>query len=469
MKPNIVLIVVDQMRSDCMGIVGNPIIETPYLDTLASQGGLFTSAYSAVPTCIAARAALMTGLSQKTHGRVGYQDRVPWDYQHYMAGELANAGYHTQCVGKMHVHPSRLLCGYHNVVLHDGYLHSYRSMGATAGENQFICDDYLTWLRDKKGINADIIDTGLECNSRVARPWLYEEQLHPTNWAVSESIDFLRRKDPTKPFFLTMSLVRPHSPLDPPQYYFDMYQDQDVPMPLMGDWAEKDDTTGEGLRYNCRSGIVPEKDIKKARAAYYGCITHIDHQIGRFLQALHDHDALDNTVILFTSDHGDLLGDHNLYRKSLPYKGSAAIPLVVHDSGNSLGIRQGAQINQVVELRDIMPTLLDIAGADIPVTVEGQSLLPLLRGQSHPWREYLHGEHICDDLSNHWIATENDKYVWFSRTGREQYFDLDSDPDELHNLAGQESRSKRIAYLRSLLAHELVGREDGGKLQLCQP
>ena len=460
-KPNILLIVTDQMRADCMGIAGNPVIETPYLDTMAGKGFMFTNAYSATPSCIPARAALMTGMSQKTHGRVGYQDGVPWKYEHYMAGELAKAGYHTQCVGKMHVHPSRSLLGYHNIALHDGYLHYYRSSGTTAQENQFICDDYMQWLRERKGINADTIDTGPECNSWVARTWIYEEQFHPTNWVVDQSMDFLRRKDPSKPFFLTMSFVRPHSPLDPPEYYYNLYQDKDIPMPLMGGWADTEDKNREGIAYNNSRGIVDAKAVKKARAAYYGCITHIDHQIGRFLQALSDHDSLNNTIILFTSDHGDMLGDHNLYRKSLPYRGSASIPFFIYDPGNLLKLTPGKQINKLAELRDVMPTLLSIAGASIPGDVEGKSLLPLLKGENTGWREYIHGEHTAGDNSNHYIVTEKDKYIWFSRSNREQYFDLEKDPDELCDAINEANYSERIGYLRKQLVRELADREEG--------
>ena len=460
MKPNILLIVTDQMRCDSMGIAGNPVIETPHLDNMAARGAYFENAYSAAPTCIPARAALFTGMSQSSHGRVGYQDRVPWEYENYLAGVLADGGYHTQCVGKMHVHPPRSLCGFHNISLHDGYLHAYRDMETAAGENQYLNDDYLYWLKGKIGIQADAIDTGLECNSWVARPWIYDEHLHPTNWVVTEPIDFLRKKDPTKPFFLTMSFVRPHSPLDPPQYYFDMYQGK-ANAPLMGDWAETEDVNNEGLIYNTLRGKVDEKQLQRARAAYYGCITHIDHQIGRFMRAMFDYNALQNTIILFTSDHGDLLGDHNLFRKSLPYKGSAGVPFIVYDPGNHLKIKPGTRVSEVVELRDIMPTLLDIAGVDIPETVDGKSVLPLIKGDDKEWREYIHGGHTQGMDTNQFIVTKKDKYIWFAKTGREQYFDLENDPDELCNLIGSDNCQERIAYLREMLVKELAGREDG--------
>jgi arylsulfatase A-like enzyme len=313
-----------------------------------------------------------------------------------------------------------------------------------------MCDDYMTWLRERQGIHADTIDTGLECNSMVARPWIYEEYLHPTNWVVDQSINFLQRKDPSKPFFLMMSFVRPHSPLDPPKYYFDMYQDKDIPEPLMGDWADTE-----------ARDIVDKKMLKKARAAYCGCITHIDHQIGRFMQSMSDNDVLRNTIIVFTADHGDMLGDHNLYRKALPYKGSVSIPFLVYDQGNLLEIKSGVRLNQLVELRDIMPSLLDIASAEIPCKVEGKSVVPLLRGENTPWREYIHGEHTWMEKSSQFIVTEKDKYIWFCTTGREQYFDLENDPGELHDLIKDSGKGQRIAYLRKLLVKELDGREEG--------
>jgi arylsulfatase A-like enzyme len=403
----------------------------------------------------------MTGLSQRSHGRVGYQDRVEWNYEHFLAGELAQAGYHTQCVGKMHVHPARSLCGFHNVVLHDGYLHTSRNKNTPANENWFNTDDYLPWLREKLGFNGDIIDTGLDCNSWVARPWIYPEHTHPTNWVVDQSIDFLRRRDPGKPFFLMMSFVRPHSPLDPPQYYYDMYINQDMPEPPMGDWADAEDEGKNGLAYNGIRGKLTGIALKRARAAYYGCITHIDHQIGRFLQAMFDDNVMNNTIILFTSDHGDMMGDHNCVRKSLPYEGSAHVPFIVYDPGNHLGLKNGSVVNSVVELRDIMPTLLEIANAEVPKEVEGQSVLPLAKGEDTPWREYLHGEHQYGYFSNHYIVTEKDKYVWYSQTGMEQYFNQEEDPQELHNAAEDAKYKERVGTLRNSLIKELTGREEG--------
>lgn len=461
MKPNIVLMMVDQMRGDCLGVDGNEFIETPNLDMMATEGYNFENAYTAVPSCIASRAAILTGMSQKSHGRVGYEDGVSWNYENTIASEFSKAGYHTQCIGKMHVYPERNLCGFHNIMLHDGYLHFARNKEGKASTQIEQCDDYLKWFREKKGHNVDLIDIGLDCNSWVSRPWGYEENLHPTNWVVNESIDFLRRRDPSKPFFLKMSFVRPHSPLDPPKFYFDMYKDEDLPDPLMGDWANKDDEENRGKDINCVKGIINKKALKRAKAAYYGSITHIDHQIGRFLIALSEYGELNNTIFLFVSDHGDMMGDHNWFRKGIPYEGSARVPFFIYDPGNLLKGKKGKVFDEVLELRDIMPTLLDFANISIPDTVEGLSLKDLIEERDFTWREYIHGEHSFGEDSNHYIVTKKDKFLWFSQSGEEQYFDLEKDPKELTNLINSEEYKERIDYLRKILIRELEGREEG--------
>ena len=459
-RPNILLIMVDQFRGDCLGISGHPDVKTPNLDTLATNGVNFMKAYSACPTCIPARAALFTGMSQKKHGRVGYRDAVPWEYPHMLAGELTEAGYYTQAVGKMHVYPLRNNCGFHNVELHDGYLEHFRKPHLPYYEHQTVADDYFYWLKDQKGLMADVSDSGMECNSWMARPWQYEEELHPTNWVVSRSIDFLRKRDRTKPFFLFQSFVRPHSPFDAPPCYFDMYNQMELTPPPIGDWA--DDTHKTIGRIHNNNYMSPDPElVRQAQVGYYACITHLDHQIGRFMQALAEDNVLHNTFIVFVADHGELMGDHHLFRKSVPYEGSARIPLVIRPH-SGFDVKRGTTRNNVAELRDIMPTLLDIAGAEIPETVDGISLCDVLKAEETTLtREYLHGEHTYDKRSNHYIVTERDKYIWFSQSGREQYFDLVNDPQELEDKINESDCSERINMLRKWLIAELDGRPEG--------
>lgn len=451
-QPNILLIMTDQMRGDCMGTAGHPDVKTPNLDHLAACGVRYTNAYTACPSCIPARCALHTGLKQEHHGRVGYQDRVPWQYPVTMAGALAKAGYYTQCVGKMHVHPLRNLMGFHNVELHDGYLHAYRNGNVPYVENQRIADDYFYWLKTQLGIDRDVTDMGLECNSFTARPWMYKERLHPTNWVTDRSIDFLRRRDRSMPFFLMASYLRPHPPFDAPEYFFSMYRDMELTPPPIGDWADADRLRRLGRFTDADTGSCDPELMRQARIGYYACISHLDNQIGRLLDALRDDGCHQDTVILFTSDHGELLGDHHTFRKTRPYQGSIHIPLLM---ARVPGIKPGSVSDRLTELRDILPTLTELAGVDTPEGVDGVSLL------QDPDREYLHGEHSGGDLGNHYIVTKTDKYCWFTQSGREQYFRLDKDPKELHDAIEEPDCQERIAHLRSLLIQELTGREEG--------
>src|SRR5699024_6369916 len=143
---------------------------------------------------------------------------------------------------------------------------------------------------------------------------------------------------------------------------------------------------------------------KQEQYAYYALITHIDHKIGRFLMAMQEYGVYDDTVILFVSDHGELLGDHHLFRKSLPYEGSAKVPLILSDPGNYLHLDKNIQLDAITELRDIMPTLLDVANVEIPSTVEGESLLRLWKQEETEWRDYIHGEHEYGEESFHYIT-----------------------------------------------------------------
>lgn len=454
---------VDQMRADCLSILDHAIVDTPNLDQLARDGALFNNAYAATPSCVPARASVLTGMSQESTGRVGYEDKIPWNYEHTMPGEFAKAGYHTQCVGKMHTYPTRNLCGFHNIVLHDGYMHYNRFKHTTKTVDSFDqTDDYLPWLREKAGSHLDLTDLGLDCNSStVARPWELPEALHPTNWVTTQAIDFLRRRDPTKPFFLNMSFVRPHPPFDPPQVFYDMYRDLDLPEAPIGDWAITEDDRKAGFDPVTAKGMVPKRRLQQAQAAYYALITHIDYQIGRFLMAMQEYGVYDDTVILFVSDHGELLGDHHLFRKSMPYEGSAKVPLILSDPGNYLNLDKNIQLDQVAELRDIMPTLLDVANINIPSTVDGKSLLTLWKGEEKSWRDYIHGEHEYGEESFHYITDGKEKYIWFSQTGKEQFFDLEEDPKEVVNLADNETYQARMEVRRKQLIHELTGSEEG--------
>jgi len=460
---NVILICVDEWRGDCLSAVGHPHVETPHLDELARQGVLFSKGYSATPTCVPARVALFTGQSQEAHGRVGYDEGVPFDGAHpvTLQGEFNRAGYHTQAIGKMHVWPERSRIGFDEVILHDGFLHHAR--GTHNRQFEFF-DDYVPWLRRQPGQtpDADYFDHGVSCNSVVTRAWDKEERLHPTNWLGTQTIEWLFRRDPTKPFFLYLSFHRPHAPYDPPQWALDQYMALPDFEPVEGDWEHHWDEFRRDGDYQAAYGHLPDRIVHRARAGYYGLMAQIDLQVNKIREALVEFDVYDNTIVAFTSDHGEMMGDHHMFRKGLGYEGSAHIPFIISDAPCNGRATRGAVVNQVVELRDIMPTLLDLAGVPIPESVDGTSLAPYLRGAVPTQiRTHLHGEHVYFDQSLQWVTDGNVKYMWGSAKGIEELFDLREDPEERRNLAPLPEYAQLLTTWRARLVDALAGREEG--------
>jgi arylsulfatase A-like enzyme len=203
--------------------------------------------------------------------------------------------------------------------------------------------------------------------------------------------------------------------------------------------------------------------MHRCRAGYYGQINQVDDQVGRLLQYLKIQGLMANTLILFTSDHGEMLGDHRMFRKTFAYEGSSRIPMLVRPPV-SMGLKRGITIDAPVGLQDVMPTILDAAGVPVPEGVTGRSLLSLLRDDAPAWRDVLHGEHAGQyayEHGMHYLVDDHTKYVWYSQTGREHLFDLDADPHELCDLALQPSAGARLTPWRQRLAQQLRHRPEG--------
>lgn len=467
-KPNVLLIMADQMRGDCMGCAGHPAVETPWLDMLASEGTRFANAYTASPSCVPARATLMTGMNQWHTGILGMgsgMKQISSHYAHTLPGELANAGYHTKGVGKMHFSPMRALNGFHATEVDE----------SSRSDNELIKSDYRIWFDETAPAGLGYRDHGVDFNSWMARPSHLPEYLTPTHWTASRAVDFLAKRDPEKPFFLKCSFARPHSPYDPPQVYYDMYiNNPDIPKPYVGEWC--DIYKNDGIHdVNAWWSPRSERETHRARAAYYGNITFIDHSIGRLIADLRRWKLYNDCWIIFTSDHGDMLGDHHLWRKTYAYEGSAHIPLIIRPPMKS-GYAHGQVIDRVTELRDIMPTILDMAGLQIPDTCDGRSLLPLMRGEDTPWREYIQGEHCAcysKTQENYYVTDGHKKFIWLDNLGVEQFFDLDNDPGECVNRIDSPAYLEDVEKWRGFLIQELNGRDCGlvkdGKLYKEDP
>lgn len=465
---NVILIMADQLRYDMIGRHGNSHISTPTLNQMIDQGVDFNHYYTATPTCIPARASLMSGLKQTNTGIVGYEEGADWNFPNLLGEVFSDRGYYAKAIGKLHVYPPRKLCGFHHVSLHDGYLHDARLYSKSVRETYERTDDYLIWLRNQGKTSMDLTDMGLDCNSWVAHPFNEEERLHPTNWVSQEGIDFLDQRDPSLPFFLTLSYARPHSPLDPPERYFNQYYNQlvDLPFPKIAAWAAELGFDHPVEKVDALTGRLSEHDMRRMLAGYYGSITHIDHQINRFLMKLQEHEELENSIILFISDHGDQLGEHALFRKGYPYQGSTHIPLIVYDPGENITAAENlrTEVDAIVEHRDILPSLVDMISGETLENVDGQSFLPLMKKdawESVEWRKSLHGEHVLGDYSNHFILKDSYKYIWYSQTGVEQFFHLTEDPNEMQDLIADDDYAEKIKELKTELIKELIDRPEG--------
>ena len=454
-KPNVWLIMTDQQRWDTLGCYGNETIETVNLDYFAANGTVFENGYTCTPSCIPARASLLTGQDPWHVGILGMgggQGSAQL-LENTLPESLAAAGYHTQCVGKMHVHPQRSLQGFHNTMLDES------SREVDPGFES----DYMKWFKANRPAECDRQDHGIDWNSWMSRPWHLPEYLHPTAWTSAESIRFLQRRDPTKPFFLKTSFARPHSPYDAPPYYFDLYDKKEIPEAAIGDWAHVHDVPRDAADPNAWHGRRKPEEVRRARAGYYGNINFIDHQIGCVRRYLNKIGALQNTLIMFVSDHGDMMGDHHLWRKTYAYEGSAHIPFLV-----SLPAAWKQEVQErstaPVCLQDVMPTILDACGVEIPETVDGKSVLGQMRGEETPWREFVHGEHTASyspDNAMQYLTDGNWKYIWYTRTGQEQLFDLQNDRYETENLAAQEAHAATLQEWRQKLVAALEPRQAG--------
>jgi arylsulfatase len=420
-KTNVLVIFTDQQRFDTICKAGYPHMITPNLDRLVEEGCNFANAYTSNPVCMAARHDLLTGLRAKDHGYyLNHRDQPIKDYGiPTVARIFSEHGYRTAAIGKMHFQPFRMHHGYSEMILMEEIPRRRQD------------DQYASFLREQglgdiqniHGVRANLYYT-LQ-NSQM------DEMHHPNHWVADRAIDWLERNGDNN-FFLFCSWIHPHPPWATPKEFQGLYKDRDIPVPApvarsypytesFSEWHGDDDT--------------PE-EIRSAQEAYYSCITHVDHHIGRILDYLEANQKLDQTLIIFTSDHGEMLYDRGLHQKSLPYEGSAHIPFVVRYPAKAAA---GTVSDDFVDLLDILPTCLDVCGLPYPNSSYkpvGDSVFAESPSRSRDHQFSCYGTGI-----NRWVMNRDQryKYIYYYERGTEELFDMKEDPRELRNLIGTDS------------------------------
>ncbi|OHB84866.1 MAG: choline-sulfatase [Planctomycetes bacterium RBG_16_64_12] len=428
-RPNVLLLVSDDQRPDTIRALGNPIIHTPHLDSLVREGTAFTRAIAPNPICVPSRAEIMTGCDGfRNHVGVS-SNRMNPELMRW-ADCMRQAGYHAWYVGKWMNDGRPTTQGYEES---DGL---FAEGGAPWWVDQVDyhgrpVTGYRGWVfQGDKGIKFPEKGVGLT-------PGIDKE-------FADAAIRFIRRKWET-PFFLHVNFTAPHDPLLMPPGYEGKYDPEKIPLPpnFLPRHAF-DHGNFEGRDEKLLPWPRTPKDVREDLAVYYAVISYMDEQLGRILAALEATGQADNTIVIFTSDQGLAMGSHGLRGKQNMYEHTVGAPLIFRGPGIPKGQRRDAQCY----LRDLYPTVCDLAGIEIPATVQGRRLGPVLRGEVDSIYPAVFG-HFAD--AQRMIRTDRWKLIHYPKVEKYQLFDLANDPYELENLAVGPCRATVFAELRAKL------------------
>ena len=419
-RPNILLLMTDQQRWDTIAALGNGVIRTPAIDGLVRRGASFDRCYTPSLVCLPARAALACGLPPH---RTGVTDNMRgWATEPAVTimQHLTDAGYRTHGVGKMHFHPdSYALWGFES-----------REAGEEGGANpqrdaycRYLLDQGYGYLAASMGARSEYYY--IPQMSQVA------PEHHNSTWTADRSIAFLRERPKDRPFFLWTSFVRPHPPFETPPPWCHLYRAREMAEPFRPDGYEDLLTYWNHAqnRYKHRGEGYDAMLMRTIRAAYYASISHIDYNIGRILEALGD--EADNTLILFTADHGELLGDYGSVGKRCMLDAAARVPMVACWPGR---IGAGGRYGGAANLLDLFPTFADAAGLDVPAPCEESASLLRLLDQPQPDRVVFSQFYDGRDAL-YMAASRHAKFIYAATDNRAFGFDLLADPRETRSNA----------------------------------
>ncbi|MEM7537126.1 MAG: sulfatase-like hydrolase/transferase [Chloroflexota bacterium] len=477
-KPNILWICTDQQRYDTIGALNNPYVSTPNIDKLMREGVAFDYAYCQSPICTPSRASFLTGMYPSiVHATRNGNRAMPADHPPLVTKLLADQGYDCGLIGKLHLSSAY---GRIEQRTDDGY--RYWQYSHAPRDDWAEGHDYADWVREQGYVLGELTKS----LDGVPAP------LHQTTWCAEKTIAFIsEQRNAETPWLASVNIYDPHPPFNPPREYREQFNPDDMPGPLFleSDIAQQQALQAIDFQSKVRrpdeldipNPIVPRtpgtdrdsesaggRDGRTLQAAYYAMIKLIDDQVGRILQALDETGQRGNTIIIFTSDHGETLGDHGLIQKGCRfYEGLVRIPLII-----SWPERFQANVVSpaLVELTDLAPTLLEAAGQSVPTHMQGRSLLPLLTGNAplDDHRYFVRSEYFdtLDQPAASYATMYRDrqhKLVVYHGTGLGELYDMVADPDEFENRWNDEAMMevKMDLLLRSFDASMFGGIDVG--------
>ena len=486
-QPNLIWICSDHHRADAAGCYGNQVCQTPELDRLAAQGVLFERCFSHNPVCMPARAAMMTGCY--SHRTRVVRNGIPLREDLPCAAHLlGREGYQTAAVGKLHLTPEH---EGPNEAPYYGFRHVDSVEDSTVGpymdwvfeqfpeyEGYVIGtlfnipphDEYWRGRRDLRreylAAREDYVlphEISKTCNWGFGHYSPLPEEAHKNTWITDRALERIAGLAGEAPLFLWVGYVDPHSPFDPPGRYRDMYSADDVDERVRRD-GEEDLWPPHHRAFRQYHKRFTEQDWRVLRALFYGSVTFTDNQIGRIIAALESTCDMQNTIVVYTCDHGELLGDHGLCGKNAyHYDSCIRVPLICRWDGR---YGRGIRSSEIVEQPDLLPSLFATMGVDMPAHTQGKSFAPLLRGESweeargHAYIESFNG--APEDPSPPpvtWARTIRSRgwrATFYPESDCGELFDLRNDPDELYNLWYDPEQRPVIEEHRRILMDRLI-------------
>lgn len=446
--PNILMVMSDQHRADWVGADGADWVETPNLDALADRGAMFSNCRTNCPLCAPARAALASGQRCSQVGVLSNGHLYPYQAPTYYQ-DLRQAGYRVGCVGKTDLHKHdhwEGLNGDRPLMYHLGFTDPTETEGKMSAGRHYdrLACPYQKYLSENGLLETFVDDYSMRSEKPVCYPADSALPLHAyhDDFIGRNACEFLEQVSEENSWHYFVSFVGPHDPFDAPTEYADRYRDAAMP-------GRIEDLLDNKPYYHTERSKAEWEGATPAGLAdcmrqYSGMVTLVDDYIGRFLEILDRRGMLDNTVVIYCSDHGEMLGDHGFFRKAVYYESALRVPLIIAGAG----VEQIGRTDALVELNDLTATCLDLAGVQPREELSSRSLMPVLSGETGEHREYQ----ISELLDTRMIC--DGRYKYMQRPGDlEQLYDLQEDPHELRNLVREDP--DRVGTMREMLEDEV--------------